>query len=93
MLDTRLNSGTFLITPWGVQMREAVDTSKVFKRSVACRCCNQAYLFNLRAIANNPELKCPGCGNSIDISDDAYRPLVSQVTAMIAAIECVEGPQ
>jgi len=68
-------------------MREAVDTSKVFKRSVACCCCKQAYFFTLQAIANNPKLKCPGCGNSINIYDDSYRPLVNQVRDTIAAIE------
>jgi hypothetical protein len=42
-----------------------LDTGTVFKRSVLCPHCNEDYLFTLRAIADNPELKCRGCGGSI----------------------------
>jgi hypothetical protein len=37
------------------------------------------YLFTLRAIADNPELRCHGCGGSIRLSDRVYEPLLSDV--------------
>jgi hypothetical protein len=67
-------------------MSDSVDTGTVFKHPVFCACCNQDYLFTLRAIADNAELKCPTCGNSINICDDGYRHLVSHVRETLEAI-------
>ena len=46
-----------------------LDTGTVFKRYVLCPHCKEDYLFTLRAIAHNPELRCHGCGGSIRLSD------------------------
>jgi len=45
------------------------------------------YLFTLRAIADNPELRCYGCGNSIRLGDSVYEPLVSDVRTTLEAID------
>jgi hypothetical protein len=64
-----------------------LDTGRVLKRSVPCTHCNEAYLFTLRAIADNPELTCYGCGGSICLRDRVYEPLVSDVRNSLAAID------
>ena len=46
-----------------------LDTGTIFKRYVLCPHCKEDYLFTLRAIAHNPELRCHGCGGSIRLSD------------------------
>ena len=46
-----------------------LDAGTVFKRYVLCPHCKEDYLFTLRAIAHNPELRCHGCGGSIRLSD------------------------
>jgi hypothetical protein len=56
-----------------------LDAGTVLKRSVLCPHCNEDYLFTLRAIADNPELRCHGCGGSIRLSDRVYQPLLSDV--------------
>ena len=56
-----------------------LDAGRVLKRSVLCPHCNEDYLFTLRAIADNPELRCHGCGGSIRLSDRVYEPLLSDV--------------
>jgi hypothetical protein len=43
-----------------------LDAGTVLKRSVLCTHCNEAYLFTLRAIADNPELRCYGCAVAFD---------------------------
>jgi hypothetical protein len=60
-------------------MSQSVDTGKVFKRKVCCSYCNQDYFFTLRAIADNTELNCFGCGKIINMCDDDHRHLVAQV--------------
>ena len=56
-----------------------LDAGRVLKRTVLCPHCNEDYLFTLRAIAGNPELRCHGCGGSIRLSDRAYDQLLSDV--------------
>jgi hypothetical protein len=58
-------------------MSQFVDTGKVFKRD---------YLFTLRAIADNAELKCPACGTSINMRDDDHRHLVGQVRETLQSL-------
>jgi hypothetical protein len=67
-----------------------LDTGAVFKRPVLCPHCNEDYLFTLRAIANNQELRCHGCGGSIRLSGRAYEPLLSDVRNTLDAIDCAQ---
>ena len=64
-----------------------LDAGAVFKRSVSCPACNEDYYFTLRAIADNPELRCYGCGGSIRLRDSIYEPLVSDVRNSLKAID------
>jgi hypothetical protein len=64
-----------------------LDTGKVFKRSVFCPHCKEDYLFTLRAIADNPELKCCGCRGSIRLSDRTYEGLLSDVRDTLHGID------
>jgi transcription elongation factor Elf1 len=66
-----------------------LDAGQVLKRAVLCPHCNEDYLFTLRTIANNSELKCPGCGNRISISDSVYEPLVNDVRNVLSAMDSV----
>jgi hypothetical protein len=67
-----------------------LDTGTVFKRSVLCPDCNEDYLFTLRAIADNPELKCLGCGGSIRLGDSMYKPLLSEVRNTLEAVDTAQ---
>jgi len=67
-----------------------LDTGAVFKRPVLCPHCNEDYLFTLRAIAYNQELRCHGCGGSIRLSDRVYEPLLSDVRNTLDAIDCAQ---
>jgi hypothetical protein len=60
-----------------------LDAGTVLKRSVLCTHCNEDYYFTLRAIANNPELKC----HRIPLSDSIYEPLLSDVRNILEAID------
>jgi hypothetical protein len=64
-----------------------LDAGTVLKRSVLCPHCDEEYLFTLRAIADNPELRCYGCGGSIRLRDSVYEPLVSDVKNSLEAID------
>jgi len=64
-----------------------LDAGTVLKRSVLCPHCDEEYLFTLRAIADNPELRCYGCGGSIRLRDSVYEPLVSDVKNLLEAID------
>jgi hypothetical protein len=64
-----------------------IDAGSVLKRSVRCYHCNEDYLFTLRAIGDNPELQCYGCGGSIRLRDSVYEPLVSDVRTSLEAID------
>ena len=64
-----------------------LDAGSVFKRPILCPHCNEDYLFTLWAIADNPELRCCGCGNSIRLGDSVYEPLVSDVRNSLKAID------
>jgi uncharacterized paraquat-inducible protein A len=63
-----------------------VDTSSVFKRALHCSRCDEAFYFTLRAIAENQKLACQHCGTDMDLTDEAYWPLVADVRATIRAI-------
>jgi hypothetical protein len=67
-----------------------LDTGAIFKRPVLCPHCNEDYLFTLRAIAYNQELRCHGCGGSIRLSDRVYEPLLSDVRNTLDAIDCAQ---
>jgi transcription elongation factor Elf1 len=67
-----------------------LDAGRVLKRSVLCPHCNENYLFTLRAIADNPELRCNGCGGSIRLRDSVYEPLLSEVRNMLEAIDSAQ---
>jgi transcription elongation factor Elf1 len=64
-----------------------LDAGRVLKRSVRCPHCNEDYLFTLRAIADNLELRCHGCGGSIRLSDRVYEPLLSDVRNALDEID------
>ena len=82
--DTILDHYPRRIGSWGSVM--GLDTGTVFKRSVLCPHCNEEYLFTLRAIADNPELKCYGCGGAICLRDSIFEQLVSDVRNSLEAI-------
>jgi hypothetical protein len=67
-----------------------LDAGRVLKRSVRCLHCSEDYLFTLRAIADNPELRCHGCGGSIRLSDPTYEQLLSDVGNALNEID--SGP-
>ena len=67
-----------------------LDAGKVLKRSVLCSRCQEDYLFTLRAIAENSQLRCPGCGTAIGIGEPLHEPVVSEVRALLEAIDCVQ---
>jgi hypothetical protein len=67
-----------------------LDTGTVFKRSVLCPHCNEDYLFTLRAITDNPELKCHGCGGSIHLHDSVHESLISEVRNTLEAIDSIQ---
>ena len=73
------------VVGWGSVM--GLDTGSVFKRPILCPHCNEDYLFTLRAIADNPELRCYGCGKSIRLGNSVYEPLVSDVRTTLEAID------
>jgi len=73
--------------PHGVGQVMYLDAGQVLKRAVLCPHCNEDYLFTLRVIAENSELKCPSCGNSICIRDSAYETLVSAVRNTLQAMD------
>jgi transcription elongation factor Elf1 len=68
-----------------------LDTGTVFKRSVLCPHCNEDYLFTLRAVANNSELRCYGCGGSIRLFDSVYERLLSEVGNTLEAIDSAQS--
>jgi hypothetical protein len=68
-----------------------LDAASVLKRSVLCRHCNEDYYFTLRAIAENPELRCHGCGGSICLRDSVYEPLLSNVRTILEAIHSAQS--
>ncbi|MFZ1192194.1 MAG: hypothetical protein WAO16_24985, partial [Pseudolabrys sp.] len=81
ILDHSLNQ----IAGWDRVM--CPDAGMVFKRYVLCPHCKEDYLFTLRAIAQNPELRCHGCGGSIRLSDRVYEALLSDVRNTLDEID------
>ena len=73
------------VVGWGSVM--GLDAGRVLTRSVLCPHCNEDYIFTLRDIADNPELRCHGCGGSIRLSDRAYEPLLSDVRNTLDEID------
>jgi hypothetical protein len=64
-----------------------LDAGTVLKRYVLCPHCKEDYLFTLRAIAYNPELRCHGCGESIPLYEHVYDPLLSDVRNTLNEID------
>ena len=64
-----------------------LDAGAVLKRSVLCPHCNEDYLFTLRAIADNPELRCHGCGGTIRLSNRVFEPLLRDVRNTLDEID------
>jgi DNA-directed RNA polymerase subunit RPC12/RpoP len=60
----------------------------VLKRSVLCSRCKEDYLFTLRSIAEDSQLRCPGCGTAIAIGEPLHEPLVTEVRNLVEAIDC-----
>jgi transcription elongation factor Elf1 len=67
-----------------------LDAGAVLKRYVLCPHCREDYLFTLRSIANNPELRCHGCGESIRLSERVYEPLLSDVRNALSEIDSAQ---
>lgn len=67
-----------------------LDAGQVLKRPVLCRRCHEERLFTLRDIADNPLLKCSGCGSKICVSDSVYEPLLTEVRKSLAAIDAAQ---
>ena len=67
-----------------------LDAGRVLKRSVLCLHCHEERLFTLRAIAENPQLKCSGCGSDVCISDRVYESLLTEVRKTLAAIDSTQ---
>ena len=68
-----------------------LDAGQVLKRPVLCPHCNEERLFTLRAIADNRQLKCPGCSSSICISKSVYEPLIREVRSILDVIDSVQS--
>jgi hypothetical protein len=64
-------------------MAKQVDTSEVFKQPVHCFRCDEAFYFTLREIAEDETLTCPVCATDINLSDDGYKSLVTNVRETI----------
>jgi len=73
------------VVGWGSVI--GLDAGRVLTRSVLCPHCNEDYIFTLRDIADNPELRCHGCGGSIRLSDRVYEPLLSDVRNTLDEID------
>jgi hypothetical protein len=69
-----------------IAMARQVDTSEVFKQPVHCFRCDEAFYFTLRAIAEDEKLKCPVCRTDINLSDNGYKFLVTNVRDTIRSI-------
>ena len=68
-----------------------VDTGAVFKRPVHCFGCGQAFYFTLRKIAEAKKLACPLCGSDINLTDEAYGFVVTEVKETVALIDQFAG--
>ena len=64
-----------------------VDTGAVFKHPVRCVECDQEFYFTLRRIAEVKKLACPLCGSDINLADEAYGFLVTEVKETLALID------
>jgi DNA-directed RNA polymerase subunit RPC12/RpoP len=65
-----------------------LDACKVLKRSVLCSRCKEDYLFTLRSIAEDSQLRCPGCGAAIGIGEPLHESLVTEIRNLVEAIDC-----
>jgi hypothetical protein len=68
----------------------SLDAGRVLKRPVLCLHCREERLFTLRAIADEPQLKCSGCGGNVCINDRVYEPLLREVRNTLAAIDSTQ---
>ena len=69
-----------------IAMAKLVDTSEVFKQPVHCFRCDEAFYFTLRQIAEDETLTCPVCATDINLFDDGYKSLVTNVRDTIRSI-------
>ena len=68
-------------------MDNEVRTSTVFKAPILCPHCKVSYLFTWQAIAERPQVGCPGCHSEIDLRSESFRSLVTYLTNKISAID------
>jgi hypothetical protein len=68
-----------------------LDAGAVLKRSILCPYCKEDYYFTLRAIADNPELRCHGCGGSICPRDSIYETLLGEVRNTLETIQSAQS--
>jgi hypothetical protein len=60
---------------------------QIVKQPVFCPHCHEERLFTLRAIADNPQRRCHGCGGRICLADRVYGSLVRDVRNLLEAID------
>jgi DNA-directed RNA polymerase subunit RPC12/RpoP len=58
-------------------------------RAVRCSHCDEERLFTLRAIAEDAELKCPGCGRNFRFAD--HEALISEVKNTLHVIDTAQS--
>jgi hypothetical protein len=75
---------------WQVGAAMCLDSRAVLNRYVLCPNCKEDYLFTLRGIADNPELRCHGCGVSIRRYDRTDEPLLRDVRNTLNEIDSVQ---
>ena len=68
-----------------------LDAGTVLKRPILCPHCKEEYYFTLRAISDNPELRCHGCGGSICLHDSVHEPLLNDVRTILEAIRYAQS--
>jgi hypothetical protein len=64
-----------------------LDTGAICKRPVLCPECKEEYLFTLRMIADNANLRCFGCGGMINMGSRYYEPLQREVRETLKSID------
>ncbi len=67
-----------------------LDAGKVLKRFAQCPHCQADFLFTLRDIADNSELRCHGCGGRIFMRDSRHQMLVNDVRDTLQNIDACQ---
>ena len=68
-------------------MNTGVRTSAIFKEEILCPNCKVSYLFTWQAIAERPQIRCPGCLTDIDLRSQSFSALVTTLRKRISALE------